>query len=420
MRLTIWDNEYPSAQCSSTPTIPDSRMPREKRAVWWIKKGVLCLRQARSPRAPSKIEQRLADSDVPSERVHMSAETKANLRLARTWTGWTRNGAQTKGAANCGQWASRRRNLWLRATVMLFSVSALASAQEIGIDRSNLSTKSEQDRIRTVTGIRAIGAGWFRDGYSSKAPKGVADFVDVVRIAKEQNLKVLINVLPVTDDYDPGTEPTNGGAEFARRCGWSSGSLKLSLINMDKFSARFRTQLDALKTAKLIPDAFEIGNEFDWICFNGDVPDGHEASSAEFMTAVRAYAHFLRTAATLIHSSEYFPSAKIITFGLAHGSDKWDKPSHHFANPGRMVAQLQNLDSFNYLSNPSYHVDGYGSHIYPSADSVAQSTSDILSADVATLGTDRLLWITEWGLNSKSFPNKSGETRAQRNAFVIY
>jgi hypothetical protein len=324
----------------------------------------------------------------------MSVETKASLRLALAW-------------------ASRRRNLWLQAAVMLVAVSALASAQEVGIDRSNLSTKSEQDRIRTVTGIRAIGAQWFRDGYTSKAPKGVADFVDVVRLAKKQNLKVLINVLPVNDDYGPGTEPTNGGTEFAKLCGWSSGSRKLSLIDMDKFSARFRTQLDALKAAKLAPDAFEIGNEFDWICFNGDVPDGHEASPAEFMTAVRAYAHFLRTAATLIHSPEYFPSAKIITFGLAHGNDKWDKPSHHIANPGRMVAQLQNLDNFNYLSNASYHVDGYGSHIYPSADSIAQSTADTLRADVAALGTSRPIWITEWGLDSKRFPNKSGETRAQ-------
>ena len=343
----------------------------------------------------------------------MNMETKASLRLARTWISWTRSGAQTWGAANCVQRASRRRNLWLQAAAILVAVSPLASAQEIGIDRSQLSTKSEQDRVRIITGIRAIGAQWFRDVYTSKEKNGVADFVDVVRIAKEQNLKVLINVLPVNDDYDAGAEPTNGGPEFDKRCGWSAGSRKLSLVNLDKFSVRFRAQLDALKAANLTPDAFEIGNEFDWICFNGDVPDGHEASPAEFMTAVRAYAHFLRAAATLIHSPEYFPSAKIITFGLAHASDKWDKPMHHFANPGRMISQLQNLDDFNYLSNASYHVDGYGSHIYPSASSVAQSTSDILRADVAALGTSHPIWITEWGLNSKSFPNKSGETRAQ-------
>jgi hypothetical protein len=102
---------------------------------------------------------------------------------------------------------------------MLLIASALAAAQEIGIDRSDLSTKSEQDRIRIITGIHDLGAQWFRDGYSSKAPKGVADLVDVVRIAKQQNFKVLINVLPVGDDYDPGAQPTNGGPGFAKRCG---------------------------------------------------------------------------------------------------------------------------------------------------------------------------------------------------------
>jgi hypothetical protein len=345
----------------------------------------------------------------------MNVVTKAGVKLAGASASRTRVRAWIRAAANSGNRIATWRSLPVFA-VLLVMVSALAGAQEIGIDRSNLSTKSEQDRVRIVTGIRALGAQWFRDGYSNKAPKGVADLVDVVRIAKEQNLKVLINVLPVGEDYDPGTEPTNGGPEFAKRCGWSAGSRKLSLVNMDKFSARFRAQLDAFKAAKLAPDAFEIGNEFDWICFNGDVPDGHEASSAELMTAVRAYAHFLRTAATLIHSPDYFPNAKIITFGLAHGSDKWDKPMHHIANPGRMVAQLQNLDNFNYLNNASYHVDGYGSHIYPSGDSVGQSTSDILHADVAALGTSRPFWITEWGLDSKRFPNKAGETRAQAMA----
>jgi hypothetical protein len=295
-----------------------------------------------------------------------------------------------------------------------FMLPRVASAQtEIGIDQSNLSTKNEQDRARTIAGIRAIGAEWFRDGYTSKASGGIADFVDEVRIAKQNHLKVLFNVLPVAEDYDSSTQPENAGPEFAKLCGWSSGSRKLSLIDIEKFSVRFRGQLDALKTARLTPDAFEIGNEFDWICFNGDVPDGHEASAAEFTTAVRAYAHFLRAAATLVHSPSYFPNAKIITFGLAHGNDRWDKPMHHFANPARMIAQLQNLDGFNYLDNPSYHVDGYGLHIYPSADSVSQFTSDLLRNDIATLGTSRPFWITEWGLDSKRFPNKTGETRAQ-------
>ena len=74
------------------------------------------------------------------------------------------------------------------------------------------------------------------------------------------------------------------------------------------------------------------------------------------MRAVRGYARFLKTAATVI--KQYFPNAKIITFGIAHGSNTWDIVPHHFSNPARMVALLSNLDGFNYLDNTEYHVDG--------------------------------------------------------------
>lgn len=64
----------------------------------------------------------------------MSVETKSSLRLARILSSGTRSGAQTRGASNCRQWVSRRRKFWLQAAEMLVAVSALASAQEIGID----------------------------------------------------------------------------------------------------------------------------------------------------------------------------------------------------------------------------------------------------------------------------------------------
>jgi hypothetical protein len=69
--------------------------------------------------------------------------------------------------------------------------------------------------------------------------------------------------------------------------------------------------------------------------------------------------------AEVIHDPDYFPHAKIITFDIAHGSHRWDRPPHHFSNPARMVALVRNLDGFNYLDNAIYHVDGYGTHIYP-------------------------------------------------------
>jgi hypothetical protein len=294
----------------------------------------------------------------------------------------------------------------------LLTAPAWAEESQFGIDQSNLSAQSEQVRVRVIAGVRTLGASWFRDGFSSRAPHGNDDFVSVVRLAKQQNLRMLEVVLPVTADFDDPAGAENAGPDFGKRCGWPQGSRKLSRINLDKFAHRLRNHLDALKAAKLTIDAFEIGNEFDWICFNGDVPDGHEATREEFMAAVRAYARFLKTAAGLIQSQQYYPGSKIITFGLAHASDKWDRPMHHFADPARMIAQLRNLDGFDYLDNPQYHVDGYGEHIYPSADAVAAATEDILRRDAGVLGRDRPLWITEWGLDLRRFPNKSGQSRS--------
>ncbi len=196
---------------------------------------------------------------------------------------------------------------------------------------------------------------------------------------------------------------------------------QLSQINLAKLAQRLRTQFDAVKAANLTIDAFEIGNEVDWICFNGDVPDGHIPTAAEWMTAVRGYANFLKAAAEVIHDPRYFPNAKIITFGIAHGSDRWDRPPHHFSNPARMVAALRNLDGFNYLDNAIYHVDGYGTHIYPNPDNLEQSVTDLIRQDAAILGPDKPFWITEWGLPSNKYPNKQGQTRGEgiRNFYAV-
>jgi O-glycosyl hydrolase len=299
---------------------------------------------------------------------------------------------------------------WLFASL----VSGLAQVgEEIGIDRSNLSRESEPVQERALRDIHALGATWFRDVLSGTTPQTVAKFVNEVKLAKQNHLKVLANVLAAQADYDQGYQNQNAGEDFRKRCGWPQGSAKLSQINLAHLAQRLRMQLDAVKAANLTIDAFEIGNEVDWICFNGDVPDGHSPSEAEWTTAVRGYAHFLRATAEVIHDQHYFPNAKIITFGIAHSSDRWDTPPHHFSNPARMVALLRNLDGFNYLDNAIYHVDGYGTHIYPNPDNLQQSVTDLIRQDAAILGADKPFWITEWGLPSNQYPNKQGQTRGE-------
>lgn len=293
------------------------------------------------------------------------------------------------------------------------TLAAAQAAPEIGIDRSNLTTQSEAVQEKTLQGIRALHATWFRDVLSAAAkPELQAKFVNEVKLAKQNNLKMLVNVLPSYLDYD---EPfANAGDDFKKICGWSGGDGKLSQINLTKFTQHLRAVLDAVKAANLSIDAFEIGNEFDTTCYDADVPVGHQASEKEIETWLRGYGEFLKAAALVIREPNYFPHSKIITFGMAHASDKWDKPWRHMSHPAALVARLRNVNGFNYLDNTSYHVDGYGTHIYPWPGDIVGSVRGTLTQDADELGPGKPLWVTEWGFLSKSsFPTQKGETISQ-------
>jgi hypothetical protein len=191
-------------------------------------------------------------------------------------------------------------------------------------------------------------------------PEALDRFVNEVRLVKQNNLKMLVNVLPSHLDYD---EPSaNAGDDFKRICGWSGGGGKLSQINLTKFAKHLRAVLDAVKAADLSIDAFEIGNEFD-SCYDADVPVGHQASEKEIETWLRGYGEFFKAAALVIGDPNCFPHSRIITFGIADGSDKWDKPWRHLSEPASVAARLRNVNRFNYLDNSQSHVDEYGTHI---------------------------------------------------------
>jgi hypothetical protein len=310
--------------------------------------------------------------------------------------------------------ASVKNSIRLLGCVLVALLSSgLARAAELGIDRSNLTSQNEAVMEKTLQDIHALHATWFRDALSAARPEFQAKFVLEVKLAKQNHLKFLANVLPAYTDYDKQNNE-NGGEEFRKRCGWPQGSAKLSEINLAKFAQRLRTQLDLVKAANLSIDAFEIGNEVDWICFNGDVPNGHAPTPEELLVIVRGYGEFLKMAALVIRDPHYFPEAKIITGGIAHGSDKWDQPPHHISNPGRMIAMLRNVKGYNYLDNSQYHVDGYGTHVYPWPDDTAVGIRATLQQDAELMGRDKPFWVTEWGfMDPKALPTKSGKTLSQ-------
>ena len=292
----------------------------------------------------------------------------------------------------------------LAAFLLLQGPVFAQKVSEIGIDRSGLSRESEATQKKTLEDIRALHADWFRDGPTSGSAQGVANFVEEVRLAKQQNLKVLVNILQMDEDYD-GALPMNDH-------GWRAK--KLSEIDLRKFAQRFRTLLGALKAANVAIDAVEFGNEDDSYYYDADVPNGHAASQAELHTWLRGYGEFLKTGAEILHESNDYPQVQIITFGIAHGGTAPGHPSQSLSNPAQIVAMLKSVDGFNYLDNASYQVTGYGAHVYASPANPGQSATALLRQDIWALGRNKPLWITEWGFtDATKFPNAKGQTVSQ-------
>jgi hypothetical protein len=281
---------------------------------------------------------------------------------------------------------------------------------EIGIDRSGLSMQSEAVRQKTLSDIHALHATWFRDGPSSGTPAGVANFVEELRLAKEQDLKVLITIMQMDEDYDGPLVMTDHG--------WRAKPL--SQINLTKFSHRFSALLDALKAANIPVDAVEFGSEDDCYYYDADVPSGHTASASELHIWLRGYGEFLKTGAQILHDPRYYPQANIVTFGMAHSGDWPGAMPQSLAKPAKEVAMLADVDSFNYLDNASYHVNFIGTHIYASPSAPAETATALLHEDTWALGRAKPLWVTEFGfLDPTKFPNKTASDESQAVAQVL-
>jgi hypothetical protein len=301
--------------------------------------------------------------------------------------------------------------------------SPAAPKLEIGIDRSNMSTEwslsppsepniypfngpyngpgvFEARRVAVFDGIAAMHPQWFRDGFGANTPADAEMFVDTVTQIHKRGMKILAVVGPTGTDFDPKDRisPEESG------CQW--GTHKLSKIDLQLFSSRLRTHFDALKKAGLTVDAFEIGNELDLYCNDADMPKTSDFAAHHwqwFLTPEQVhafaagYAPFLKTFAGLI--KEYFPHATIITCGMSNPS-------------GNSAPLIQALANFKDASGKTFDytnlVDGYGTHVYPPADTtlnmVTHANTD-LAAQAATYphSDTKPLWITEWNESGSAF-----------------
>ncbi|HEV2572982.1 MAG TPA: hypothetical protein VGU72_14710 [Beijerinckiaceae bacterium] len=153
-------------------------------------------------------------------------------------------------------------------------------------------------------------------------------------------------------------------------------------------------------------EAFEIGNELDLHCNNADSPTSAEwakhhwqwfLSPMQVQTFVNGYGPFLTTAAAAIRSA--FPQAQIITYGNSLPA----------ATP-LIAALAQARDIRGKSIDYTQWVDGYGTHLYPVADTtfdmIADATGMLRNAAAYFPHLDKkTIWITEWNPSSSSWWN---------------
>jgi hypothetical protein len=221
----------------------------------------------------------------------------------------------------------------------------------------------------------------------------------IIQRANQVNMPVLLVVLPDPSDYaDPNGALANAGSEFDSLCGWPTGQYRVSQVDAGRFAARMSAYVNAILGQGLQVEAFEIGNEYDWTCFNGDVPLSGAMSSSDFHASYSSYAEMLKVAAETVRAA--YPSCAapmVLTFGMAN-TLTWRGQNNGAVDPLQIYALLQNVNGQNYVSS---YADAIGQHLYYTD---MQTNLAALQGAASALSSPKPIWVTEWGVSTAAYP----------------
>jgi len=274
------------------------------------------------------------------------------------------------------------------------ALNAVGPRPILGIAQSDLVWNPGASGL--VTAIGGLGAPWLRTTIRSA---GIAASLAALAVdANKAGMSLELTILQDPEDYDDLTSAYNNNtAAFTELCGWAGGSMIFSQLNVALYSQRLETNLKALKAASADVAAFEIGNELDWVCFNGDITMGQSPQASRMTAFIAKYALVLQESRRLIDL--YYPQASLLTFGMANVG--FSGAPSAVQDPQNLLVALKNVQGVNVLDQ----VDGFAEHIYPNPSSMAAALNPLASVTQA-LGSSKPFWITEWG-----FGNSTGVTR---------
>ncbi len=336
-----------------------------------------------------------------------------------------------------------------RAPTLKFNEQGRAN---LGISRPKLFNDSEAIMHGVVDKLYADGGTAIRMGMldvvttqDDLAPefKNLLTIIEYINTrAQELNttpLDVLIVIMPPSI-YNAETEKTSNQA-YIDRCAPGAKAPVQRIVKYSKidtspggeYETRIDTAFAELKKYNNIV-GFELGDELDSVCFNGDIAIPATDTSKEDMAAfTNNYAKMATIVAGKITAIENWQPL-VISFGATKTfsrGEHYDQPSEfqYAVSDIRIMEHVFSSTFYGNYGDYSNHdpIDIIGQHIYPLMSTVGKDLKNLLYTDMQTLNQSTLLsnvtisgkkvtvgeltsnknvWVTEWGFTkAELWPN---------------
>jgi len=214
-----------------------------------------------------------------------------------------------------------------------------------------------------------------------------SNLADIIQRATELGLSTYLSILQDPEDYDSPRAREYFSPSLAAVCGYAY-NYPLSKINIQRFSNRLNTYLSVLRARNLKPLAIEIGNEFDFACFNTDAVD-----AKRHVASVQQYAQMLKAAHTAVRNDAFFKPMLVLSGGMANPA-AIGLSAALFIPKSTFLATLSNVGGQNFAQ---MYADGIGEHLYPPDPSrIAEFVNNTLEV-TRTLVPGKPIYVTEFG-----------------------
>jgi hypothetical protein len=270
------------------------------------------------------------------------------------------------------------------AALLLCAAAAQGAVVGVNVWNEGYLSPAQQERElqdMAASGVRTIRTSLFQNS------------IDFIVKASQRGISSVVIVYPFL-----GTKAKSKG-------GWAA--FPLSALRAEEFTQGFKPLLEQLEAAGVRLAAMELGSEINTTANNGDLPnpgsgrelrlsDLNNPSDREGSAVANGYRNYIQIMATLKDLRDHSrlnQRTPVISAGLAQKLG------------GKQIeVNLRDTLEFWHRNGIDTLVDGYGIHVYPSADPNRSVPARIASLDEGMFSACRQggkpCWVTEWGFGN--------------------